>query len=55
VLVTAPSTLTGAAMLVIKGELRSTPAITKSCTGFNACLSGATAEAAGPVSVVVTP
>ncbi len=55
VLVTAPSTATGAAMLVIKGELRSNPATTNSCTGFNACLSGSTAEAAGPVSVVVTP
>ena len=55
VLVTAPSTLTGAAMLVIEGELNATPATVKSCTGFNFCDSGAVAEAAGPVSVVVTP
>jgi hypothetical protein len=55
VLVTAPSNLTGAAMLVIEGELRATPATIESCTGFETCLSGAVAKAAGPVSVVVTP
>ena len=55
VLVTAPSTLTGAAMLVIKGGFHSTLGTLKSCTGFGACLSNTAAESAGPVSVVVTP